>query len=511
MTMPLVLLNRRRRGGGFNPATLFGLNEPGVWYDPSDLTTMFTDTAGTTPATVGTGVALLLDKSKGLVLGSELVTSTAPSVANWTNTSTGVTVSDGQAVWAAAGSGARVDPASSVVAGRTYEVLLTVSAISSGSIRLTDSNAGASGPDYSSAGTFRFLFAPTTNVLRVRCVGTTSATVTFLSVRELPGFHATQSTPASRPTLARIPASGRRNILVGTATLATQTRVVTAAQHTLSFRGTGTVTLTGASTSGPLVGTGANDIVSLTFTPTAGNLTLTVSGTVNDAQLELGAVRTAYQLVGATTFDVTEAGQPDLWHLSFDGIDDWLVTPTITPGVDKVQVFAGVRKLSDAAQGVLAETSTDANLNSGTLVAFAPFGAADSYGFRTRGTTNSTANNTGFTSPITNVVTGIGDISGDTATLRVNGTQAAQSTADQGTGNYLAYPIYVGRRAGISQPFNGHIYSLITRFGPNLTSDTIGQTERYVGGKTGIFTSTQVTWNSNTDTYTQTDFTLGAN
>jgi hypothetical protein len=52
-------------------------------------------------------------------------------------------------------------------------------------------------------------------------------------------------------------------------------------------------TLSGAF-SGSLVGTGANDRVSLTFTPTAGNLTLTVSGTVTDWQLEAGSNATSY-------------------------------------------------------------------------------------------------------------------------------------------------------------------------------------------------------------------------
>jgi hypothetical protein len=62
---------------------------------------------------------------------------------------------------------------------------------------------------------------------------------------------------------------------------------VTAAQHTISFYGTGSVVLSGAH-SATLVGTGAGR-VTLTFTPTAGALTLTPSGSVNDLQLELGA------------------------------------------------------------------------------------------------------------------------------------------------------------------------------------------------------------------------------
>ena len=94
------------------------------------------------------------------------------------------------------------------------------------------------------------------------------------------GNHAYQSTTTSRPTL-----SARKNKLVGTATLATQNATTTAVGHVLSFWGTGTVTLSGTAT-GSLVGTGVNDRVSLTFTPTAGTLTLTVTGSVLKAQLE---------------------------------------------------------------------------------------------------------------------------------------------------------------------------------------------------------------------------------
>ena len=82
--------------------------------------------------------------------------------------------------------------------------------------------------------------------------------------------------------------------LAGTS-LATQNVTVTAVAHTLSFYGTGTVTLSGTSTAGPLVGTGAYPARStLTFTPTAGTLTLTVTGTVQFAQLEIGAFATSF-------------------------------------------------------------------------------------------------------------------------------------------------------------------------------------------------------------------------
>lgn len=50
--------------GGFNPLSLFAQGQQGVWYDPSDFSTMFQDSAGTTPVTaVGQPVGKLLDKS----------------------------------------------------------------------------------------------------------------------------------------------------------------------------------------------------------------------------------------------------------------------------------------------------------------------------------------------------------------------------------------------------------------------------------------------------------------
>ena len=51
-------------GGKFAPSSLFRANEQGVWYDPSDLTTLFQNAAGTIPVTaVEQPVGLMLDKS----------------------------------------------------------------------------------------------------------------------------------------------------------------------------------------------------------------------------------------------------------------------------------------------------------------------------------------------------------------------------------------------------------------------------------------------------------------
>lgn len=86
-------------------------------------------------------------------------------------------------------------------------------------------------------------------------------------------------------------------------------------------------------------------------------------------------------------------------------------------------------------------------------------------------------------------MTGLGDISGDSALLRINGTQVAADTiTDQGTGNYASQIMYIGRRGGSTIPLNGQIYSLIVRFSAaNLTDAQIAQAETWVNTKTGAY------------------------
>ena len=131
--------------------------------------------------------------------------------------------------------------------------------------------------------------------------------------------------PVTGESLGLLVEESRTNLLLNSATLATQNVTVTAIAHTLSFYGTGTVTLSGAH-SATLVGTGAYPSrATLTFTPAAGTLTVTVSGTVEYANLEIGAggsgasFPTSY--IPTTTSTVTRAG--DVASISGSNFSSW--------------------------------------------------------------------------------------------------------------------------------------------------------------------------------------------
>lgn len=569
-------------GSVWSISSIFAASEPGWLYDNSDMSTLFQDAAGTTPVTaVGQPVGLQFDKSKGLVLGPELVTNGDFSAGStgWNLVGTGWSIASGLLSGSAvpANDYGPHQKATSVVAGVTYKATYTIT-VTTGGVAVRVGNTQSS--TYTSSGTYtQYLVATSTGVtvFQLRAGGSGfTGTIDNISVKELAGTHRTQSTAASRPTFARLPVTGRRNLLTytedfgnaawvsshmsispndaiapdGSATADKVVATATTGYHynyqsytTLAANYTVSVyakaaeyskikvsdvalgafaaqfDLTGGTLIAQTAGTSASITrdpatgwcrCSVTFTATAAFRAISFAGypdsgvtqtnfgvqyTGDDtsgiylwgAQLELGSTATNYQAV-TSLYDITEAGVQTAYGLYYDGVDDFLVTPTITPGTDKVQVFAGVRKLSDALIGIVAETSVSIGGNNGSLQLAAPFSGAN-YTFQSRGTTQQAASYTdvSIAAPVTNVVTGVGDISSDISALRVNGIQVAQSTADQGTGNYLAYPAYFGRRGGTTLPFNGYTFREIGRFGPNLDTATIANVENWINQNTGAY------------------------
>jgi hypothetical protein len=182
---------------------------------------MFQDSAGTTPVTaVEQPVGLILDKSKGLAIGSELVAngnfSTGTGTTGWTPTACTQQIvgSELETTCTVAGF-IETNATITTVVGSTYTYTANVRRNqASGTARVTVGGivSGASVTSLT-ATSVRIIFkaAATTTTIKLDAFGASIGdkfSYSIASVRELPGNHASQSTSASRPVL-----SARVNLL----------------------------------------------------------------------------------------------------------------------------------------------------------------------------------------------------------------------------------------------------------------------------------------------------------
>jgi hypothetical protein len=211
----------------WDPSFLFTAGEQGAWYDPSDTATLFQDSAGVTPVTaVEQPVGLILDKSRGLVLGSELVTNGGPFTVTtgWVAQNATLSASGNNLVITATGVAAKARWTFTSVAGRAYRysVTLAADATTGDNFIGVASDAGfgtqiLSRNIGSALGTYTGVFFATTTTTSLHFGASSSAVAgettswSAVSVRELPGNHAYQTDPLKRPLW-----SSRVNLLTRT-------------------------------------------------------------------------------------------------------------------------------------------------------------------------------------------------------------------------------------------------------------------------------------------------------
>ena len=195
---------------------LFSGGQQGTWYDASDLSLLFQNSTGTTPvASIGDRVGLLLDKSNGLMLGSELITNgtfdtdTTGWTAGQSNGIASISVVDGALrvttnVNSNNGWGYQ---AVSTTPGKVYGVTVTyLGGTATARFRIA---TAASLNDLLNVtppiGNLSYSFTATTATSYIKAVSVSYDRYCDwdnISVRELPDNYAIQNTVASRPTLA---------------------------------------------------------------------------------------------------------------------------------------------------------------------------------------------------------------------------------------------------------------------------------------------------------------------
>ncbi len=192
--------------GALNPdaviEALFASGEQGAWYDPSDLSTMFQDSTGTTFVTAdGQPVGLILDKSKGLALGAERLVN-----GEFSGGSTGWTLATGWSYASGAVTHSGASPgflgqSGPLTINKRVKIMYTITEnIGARELVLLDTywvdtvaipTTVGTHTIYPQANSTDFWFYSTSTG--------TSLTIDNISVKELAGNHASQATAASRP------------------------------------------------------------------------------------------------------------------------------------------------------------------------------------------------------------------------------------------------------------------------------------------------------------------------
>lgn len=196
---------------GTRIAELFAGSVPGVWFDPSDLSTLFQDAAGALPVTgVEQPVGLMLDKSRSL--GPNLAPSTG-SLSGWTLVQTGgsVTVVDGGLFLNTTGTGTVAASFSGLTSSARH--LFEFEVVSVSDLMYLEYGAGGVARILVPGKHRWCITGRAAFYLRNAGAAATSGSLLIKNVvvRVAPGNHASQPTTTARPLL-----SARYNILTDT-------------------------------------------------------------------------------------------------------------------------------------------------------------------------------------------------------------------------------------------------------------------------------------------------------
>jgi len=402
------LASRRVPQGVLTPMNtlLFGSGEQGALYDPSDLSTLFQDSAGTTPVTaVEQFVALMLDKSGRGNHASQATSAKRPKYSRRVNLTTESEFRNG-------------------VTDAPVRAGLVSATTLSGYL-----GAIAFGHDGATSGVAYKTMTPTVGVAYVMSV------VVKMDDGAAPVF-ASHTSPGN--TFALV-------ISGGLATVSSTTSL-----------GDGIYRVVAS-------GVGASNVNFGIIKYTTNN-SRTFKVTAYDIRLATDA-HLPYQRVNtATDYDADPNKFPA--YLACDGVDDAMQTGNIDfTGTDKMTVWAGFINLG-VGTSELYGLSENPTINPAVMLR--PTGGGGSSGdlgaySRGSGPFSAVYAVGAGNPPATLLTTAESSISAPYVRLRINGTSGSQNLGNQGTGNYGNSPLYIGARAGIAACFNGRLYQLIVR------------------------------------------------
>ena len=446
--------NRSAGGAAFSPLSLFADGSQGAWYDNSNMSTLFQDSAGTTPAVLESPVGKQLDLSGRGNHRSQATSANRPLLSARYNLLTKTEQFD-NAAWGKVGATVTANATTAPDNTNTAN-LLTEDSTNNVHVITQTQNASAS-VSYTTIAYFK------------RATGTRNA---YIQVNN-------NTTGVGGASFAWFDLSSG---------------VASAVSDLVAG-------FTSKSASMVLV---ANNFYKCTLVLTTVPATTTLGinyGIYNAARSYLGdgtsgiyawgadcrptdqtVTLPAYQRVDTSTVYDT-VGFPQ--YLKYNGSTQSLSTASVDfTATAQMSVFAGVRFNTLTSTAVIAELSTSTSANNGAFLFYGE--NTSTINAQSKGTSLVSVTSPAVVAPLSLVLALITNISLPTALLRSNSVQVAINNASQGTGNYGNYPLYFGMRAGTSFPFNGQEYQMII-VGKTLTAAQITSTETYVNSKTKAY------------------------